>query len=163
MTYLITFTCYGCHLHGCESGSVDREHNAPSTPLLAADPTRVAAEATRMDQPPYILDHARREAVLQTIHEVCAYRDWSLLASHVRSSHVHVVVSADAPPETIMGQFKAHASRRLNLMAIDRAERKRWTRHGSTRWLKQPRHISAAVHYVVHEQGEAMSVFESTE
>jgi hypothetical protein len=29
MTYLITFVCYGCHLYGYESGSVDRGHNLP--------------------------------------------------------------------------------------------------------------------------------------
>ena len=31
MTYLITFACYGCHLHGSESGSVDHEHYVQGT------------------------------------------------------------------------------------------------------------------------------------
>src|SRR6266446_4923630 len=44
VTYLITFACYGCHLHGSESGSVDREHNVHGTPLLEVDLARVAAE-----------------------------------------------------------------------------------------------------------------------
>jgi hypothetical protein len=33
--------------------------------------------------------------------------------------------------------------------------------HRSTRWLWKPQHISAALEYVVAEQGDAMSVFES--
>jgi hypothetical protein len=33
VTYLITFSCYGCHLHGSESGSVDREHSARGAPI----------------------------------------------------------------------------------------------------------------------------------
>ena len=89
MTYLITFACYGSHLHGSESGSVDREHNAPGTPILEVDFLRATAERERMDQAPYQLDRIRRDAVLEAIHEVCAHRGWSLLAAHVRSSHVH--------------------------------------------------------------------------
>jgi hypothetical protein len=60
-----------------------------------------------------------------------------------------------------MGDFKAYASRRLNRMNLDAPNRKRWARHGSTRWLWQPQHVSAAMQYVVIEQGEPMSVFES--
>jgi hypothetical protein len=36
--YLITFACYGCHLHGDPSGSVDRHHNLPGGRLSEADP-----------------------------------------------------------------------------------------------------------------------------
>ena len=67
MTYLITFACYGCHLHGHESGSVDREHNLSGSRLLEADPQRVSAERQRMDQLPYSLDESRRKAVLSAL------------------------------------------------------------------------------------------------
>ena len=76
---LITFACYGGHLHGGISGSVDRRHNAPGTPILEADPARVAFEAELMDQAPYRLDQIRRDAVLGSIQEVCVHRGWSLL------------------------------------------------------------------------------------
>jgi hypothetical protein len=49
--YLIIFACYGCHLHGNEPGSVDREHNVPGTPNLEADGKRAAAAAERMVRP----------------------------------------------------------------------------------------------------------------
>ena len=84
--------------------------------------------------------------------EVCVHRGWSLLAAHVRSNHVHAVVEAEVPPERVMGDFKAYARRRLNSMSRDVPNRKRWARHGSTRWLWQP-HVSAAMQY-------AMSMFE---
>ena len=116
-----------------------------------------------MDQAPYQLDQIRRDAVLAAIPEVCAHRGWSLLAAHVRSTHVHTVVEAEVPPERVMVDFKAYASRRLNGMRLDEANRKRWAHHGSTRWLWKPEHVSAAIQYVVAEQGEAMSVFESNE
>ena len=162
MTCLITFTCYGCHLHGDKSGSVDREHKPPGSPALDADPARIAAENERMDQPPYHLDHVRRVAVLEAIQEVCSHRRWNLLAAHVRTNHVHTVVEAEVPPEQAMHDFKAYASRRLNRLALDQPGRKRWTRHGSTRWLWKPEQVSAAIQYVVSEQGAAMSVFEGS-
>ena len=110
MTYLITFSCYGCHLHGSESGSVDRGHNAFRTPVLGVNSTRLAAESERMYQTPYNLDLVRRNAVLVAIREVCAHRGWRLLAVHVRTTHVHAVDEAEVPPERVMGAFKAYAS-----------------------------------------------------
>jgi REP element-mobilizing transposase RayT len=163
VTYLITFACYGCRLHGDESGSVDPAHNVPGTPTLEANPVRAASAGQRMDQPPYHLDQIRRDAVLEAIHEVCEYRGWTLLAAHVRSNHVHAVVEAEALPERVMNDFKVYASRRLNRMQLDESNRTRWARHGSTRWLWKPQHVSAALQYVVAEQGDAMSVFEHPE
>jgi REP element-mobilizing transposase RayT len=116
-----------------------------------------------MDQPPYHLDEIRRDAVLEAIQEVCAHRGWNLLAARVRSNHVHTVVDAEAPPERVMADFKVYASRRLNRMRLDGPGRRRWARHGSTRWRSKPQHVSAAVEYVIAEQGDAMSVFESHE
>jgi hypothetical protein len=62
-----------------------------------------------------------------------------------------------------MTDFKAYASRWLNRLRLDEPNRKRWTRHGSTRWLWKPQHVSAAVQYVVAEQGDPMAVFEALE
>jgi REP element-mobilizing transposase RayT len=163
MTYLITFSCYGCHLHGSDSGSVDQMHNAPGTPMLDANLSRVQAETQRMDQGPYSLDQVRREVVMQAIQEVCGYRGWGLLAAHVRTTHVHVVVEAAVAPERVMADLKAYSSRSLNRMGVDEPGQKRWTRHGSTRWLWEPRSVSAAIQYVVSEQGDAMAVFEGQE
>ncbi len=161
VTYLITFACYGCRLHGDAAGSVNRWHNAPGAPIVEEHLARAALEEERMDQPPYNLDLTRRDLVLQAIQVVCAHRNWKLLAAHVRSNHVHTVVGAEAPPERIMNDFKAYASRHLNRMGLDEPGRKRWARHGSTRWLWKPPHISAAIQYVVAEQGDAMTVFEA--
>ncbi len=114
-----------------------------------------------MDQPPYDLDQNRRQAVLAAIRERCADRKWSLLAAHVRTNHVHIVVDADGPPERIMNDLKSYASRLLNRLGFDEPDRKRWARHGSTRWLWNPASVSAAIRYVVDEQGDPMAVFEA--
>jgi REP element-mobilizing transposase RayT len=161
VTYLITFACYGSHFHGDESGSVDRAHNLRGSRLLKGDPQRVLAERQRMDQPPYDMDRNRREAVLAAVRERCADRQWSLLAAHARSTHVHIVVDADAPPERIMNDLKSFASRFLNRLGLDEPSRKRWARHGSTRWLQKQESVSAAIRYVVDEQGDPMAVYEA--
>jgi REP element-mobilizing transposase RayT len=78
-------------------------------------------------------------------------------------THVHVVVEAESLPEKVMNDFKTNASRTLNEIGIDALNRKRWARHGSTRYLWKPNDVSAAMHYVTSDQGEPMSVFERFE
>ncbi len=117
MRYFITFTCYGGHLHGDESGSVDRRHNQPGSRSLEADPQRASAERQEMNQGPYLLDRDSRAAVLEALREVCVHRGWTLFAAHVRTNHVHVVVEAEVRPEKVMNDFKSYASRGLNRLA----------------------------------------------
>jgi len=158
MRYLITFACYGTHLHGDEPGSVDRRHNVPGSRLAEANPERVAVKRRQMDQSPYFLDQDRRAAVLDALREVCLHRGWSLSAAHVRTNHVHAGVEADVRPEKVMHTFKAYASRNLNSLGIDGLDRKRWARHGSTRWLWKDEDVRKAILYVVSGQGEPMEV-----
>ena len=130
LAYLITFSCYGAHLHGHAAGSVDRDHNLPGTPYPPSNIELEKTEAERMLQPPYRLDIVRARTVLGSIKEVAAHRGWNLLAAHVRSTHVHVVIQALDAPEKVMNDFKAYASRTLNRARFEGTERKRWTRHG---------------------------------
>ena len=72
----------------------------------------------------YILEHKQRQIVLETIKEVCScsyrkYRKWVLLAAHVRTNHVHLVVHAILPPEKIMNTIKSYSSRNLNKSTLD--------------------------------------------
>jgi REP element-mobilizing transposase RayT len=87
------------------------------------------------------------------------YREWNLLAAHVRTTHVHVVVEADVAPEKILSDLKSYASRGLNRLGKDASDRKRWARHGSTRWLWKDKDVKDAIRYVVEGQGEPMAVF----
>lgn len=160
LAYLLTFSCYGARLHGDVAGSVDRAHNIPGTPYLPPDMSQVQRERYRMQGVPYVMDERRRSLVLSTLRSVCTYRRWALLAAHVRSNHVHVVVHAAAPSEPIMNDLKAYATRRLNAEGIDAPQCRRWARHGSMRYLWKPEEVEAAVQYVVHDQGEPMAVFE---
>ncbi|PWU05020.1 MAG: hypothetical protein C5B51_15770 [Terriglobia bacterium] len=159
MRYFLTFACYGAHFHGDESGSVDRHHNQFGARVVEADPRRIEAECRSMKQPSYELDQDSRTVVLKTLQEVCGHRGWNLIAAHVRSNHVHVIVEAEEAPEKLMTDFKAYASRALNGHKRGEQGRKRWARHGSTRWLWKDQDVRGAVRYVVEEQGDPMAVY----
>lgn len=91
------------------------------------------------------------------------FRGWNLLAAHVRSNHVHAIVEAEMRPERIMNEFKSYASRELNCLGSDAPNRRRWARHGSTRWLWKDQDVRKAIHYIVEEQGAPMALFVSEE
>ena len=140
-------------------GPVDRRHNLVGSRLLEPDAQRVMAERREMLQYPYVLNEAGRTVVLAAIQRHCAYRGWNLLAAHVRSNHVHTIVEAETRPERIMNEFKSYASRELNRLASDGSDRKRWARHGSTRWLWKDEDVRHALQYVIDAQGEPMALF----
>lgn len=110
-----------------------------------------------MDQSPYEMDEPRGQAVLEAIIQRCTREDWPLLAAHVRTNHVHVIVQAEETPEFVMPQLKSAASRRLNDLGFDNGSRRRWARHGSTRYLFNRESIEEATRYVLERQGGLMA------
>ncbi len=131
--------------------------------MLDANSSREFAEESIMVQSQYLLDVARREAVLAALIERCAARGWNLMAAHIRKNHVHVVVGSDQAPEGVMNDLKSYASRILNQSGLDKPGRKRWARHGSTRWLRNQKSVAAAIKYVVEKQGAPLAVFVARE
>jgi len=116
-----------------------------------------------MLQDPYVLDEAGRAVVLVAIQRHCAYRGWNLLAAHVRSNHVHTMVETETRPERIMNELKSYASRELNRLTGEGPDRKRWARHGSTRWLWNDEDVRHALQDVMDEQGEPMALYVAEE
>jgi REP element-mobilizing transposase RayT len=159
LAYFITFSTYGTWLHGDDRGSVDRNNNVAGEVLLPADIKLRHTREALMTEPEYRMEVTERETVLATICQHASFRGWSLLAVHVRTNHVHVVVVGDAKPERMMTEFKAYASRALNRTKARGARRKHWTRHGSTRWLNTEDSVRRAIEYTVDEQGEPMAVY----
>jgi hypothetical protein len=83
-TYLITWVCYGAWLPG-QRGAVPRTRNH---------------SRNRMTQDPYLLDAVRRQVVLNSAQQVCFCRGWTWWAAHIRTNHIHVVITANCRPET---------------------------------------------------------------
>lgn len=99
---------------------------------------------------PFILSAEQRGVVDRAIRAHATYRGWTLHAINVRTNHVHIVCTGSVPPERVMGEFKAWASRALRGATVqtDRI----WTRHGSTRWLDTEPSFQRAVEYVLNGQ-----------
>lgn len=161
LAYFITFTCYGTRLHGSRGGSVDSRHRLPGSPLLPYMPYVEQLEAAELKWPPYTLDAAARAAVLDAIKRGCVRRKWYLVAAHIRTTHVHVIVYAAGRPEPMMDAFKAFGAFALNRLRPGEAGRKRWARHGSTSYLWDAANVEAAVDYVLNRQGEPMAVYKA--
>jgi REP element-mobilizing transposase RayT len=79
-----------------------------------------------------------RRVVLESIRAVCEQQSWTLHAAHVRSTHVHVVLSSSAKPEAVMTKLKGYASRALG-------QTKCWSRHGSTEYIWSPHQLQSAI------------------
>ncbi len=127
VTYLLTISCHGSHLPG-EEGIVDKHHNVPRTPVLDPNPGLLRAAQHRMRQSAFTLGVDERRIVRDSIGEVCRHKDWRLLAAHVRTNHMHVVIQAEVRPEVVLNVLKSYASPALNLSCLDERERIRWVR-----------------------------------
>ena len=144
----------------CEGAGVSGYEVLHYIRLLRIAPAGLSQRcARRWTKPPYFLDQVRRPTVLDASREVCLHHGWSFWAAHVRTNQVHVIVEADVRPEKVLHAFKSDASRALNRLGIDGPARKRWARHGSTRWLRTDEDARESVRYVVSGQGEPMEVY----
>src|SRR5689334_106910 len=103
--YLITWACYGAWLPG-EEGAVPRTQNLFGTRLPEPSIHKERHSMQRMLEEPYLLDEVRRQVVLNTLKRVCSFRGWTLLAAHVRTNHVHVVVAANCKPNQVLNAVK---------------------------------------------------------
>lgn len=150
--YFITFHTYGSWLHGEAAGSVDPDHNVPGMPFVPPNEQLRNRDAGNLRQPSVSLDARQRGVVGRTIIELCERNGWALHAIHVRTNHVHVIVSVSraAPPrdaqrdahdskrplntatspERVMNAFKAWCTRRLReerlLPCASRRANSRW-------------------------------------
>jgi REP element-mobilizing transposase RayT len=158
LAYLITFTTYGTWLHGDKRGSVDKKHNQYGSPFAAPASALQRKEQGALKNPAFTLKQSQREIVLQAILKVCRFRRWFAHAAHVRSNHVHIVVSGEERPERMMADFKAYATRCIRTINRDkRLMKKCWTRHGSTKYLWTKESLASAIRYVKNEQGKVMA------
>jgi len=160
LAYLITFRTYGTWLPGDARGSTDRRATSHGSPQEPPNPSLEQASRRRLVCPPVFLCSPRRAAVEAAIRQHCAHRGWQLLAVHVRTEHVHVVVATgvtpDVAPERVMTELKAWATRRMVQGRLLDEGRRTWSGHGSTLYLFTPESVQRACRYVVERQGKAL-------
>lgn len=155
--YFLTFTTYGTRLHGDPRGSIHRRQNLTGTPALPINPARQRFERELLTREPVVFSEEQRRAVASAISEVCDYRAWRLHALNVRSNHVHVVVTSEAPIDQVLNTFKVYATRELRECGLMSSGTRTWARHGSARFLRDEQDVIDAVSHVLDYQGGARS------
>lgn len=146
LAYHITWTAYGNWLHGDPRGWVE----SGTIGVLPPDDARYRDAVASLADTPVRFTSVQRAIIDQTLVEHCRLRKWELHARNVRSTHVHLVVTAPLLPEPVMDQFKAWCSRRLN--EANGAKRKWFTVHGSTKWINDEDYFERAVRSVLEGQ-----------
>ena len=148
LAYFLTWTTYGTWLHGDRRGSVDRMNACHGMEYHAPAHVWRRDSKARLKHPVKVLSDGERELVEAAIRDHCAFRDWRLIAVNCRSNHVHVIVTATGiPPERVMMQLKAYATRALRGHTEANTGRV-WTRGGSTRYIQSEASLDSAVQYV---------------
>ena len=161
LAYLITFTTYGIWLHGDKRGSVNKEQNRFGQDFVRPDKALNTKESMLLKNPPVKLDKNQRKAVLESVLNVCRFENWHAHSVHVRSNHIHIVVSGNQKPENILVKFKRYATRALRHIGKENTAKKYWTKHGSTKYIWDIETLASAVNYVKNRQGKRMEYGET--
>jgi REP element-mobilizing transposase RayT len=172
LAYLLTFSTCGTLLPGSEKGWVDAQHSPLNlrhaekrglilacSPMLPFNSKRQACWRAHLNEIPWILEPAARQITLGAMGSVCSHRQWIAHAIHIRTTHVHAVITGDAAPERMLSDFNAYATGALR-RALPKMQRRRyWANHGSTRYLWNEVSFRAAIDYVLNGQGERMACY----
>jgi REP element-mobilizing transposase RayT len=144
-------------VHGDARGTVSKYHNHYGADTLPYNAKLISRIQNKMKHAPFSLDKTHRKIVCNAALEQAKLLRWTLIALHVRSNHLHLVIKPYHAPERMMQTIKAACSRALNKYDPRLTHYKKWTEHGSTRYLWSPVVTNAAIRYVLYEQGTPMS------
>ena len=151
--------CYGAWLPG-QTGAVPMTQNAFDAPLPEADAGKERRARTAMSQQPNVLDatppgtgaeELAGGLFMPRVDLACRSRSDQSCAP-CGNSRLQTRACAEC--------LESLQQPRLEPFSPGWPNRRRWARHGSTRYLWTSTAASAAIHYVVREQGDAMAVFE---
>jgi REP element-mobilizing transposase RayT len=148
LAFFITWTIYGSHLQGDESGwRRRREGDQPPQPQLAQ---------WRREQLKHEVIHLsaqQRAVVEQECRRHCEIRNWHPWAINARSTHVHAVITAPAcSGKTIRDQLKANATRALREQWPAFRDRPVWAVGGDWICINSEDELEQACRYVLEAQ-----------
>ena len=158
LAYFLTWPTYGTWLPGDERGWVEHRRG-----WKLPDPVRRLEAQARMTEDACVLDAEQRQLVERTVAEHCRIRGWELHAVNCRSNHLHIVVTADVPPNQVRVQFKAWCTRRLRELQAkrlgcaypdDRLRENWWVERGSDRYINDAESLEAVTLYVRDAQDD---------
>ena len=152
----ITVSTYGTWLHGDERGSVNRKGLTFRAHFVAPNPKLERMKRSQMDQAPMIFDAAKRVCVHNAVESFCEFKQWRLLALHVRTNHMHALILGEASSQRMVQGIKAAATRALREAKLIDATRKVWTEGASVTTCETDNDIAAVRDYIKNRQGDPL-------
>lgn len=149
LAYFITWTVYGTWLQGDVRGwRRYRDGHETPQPLLAA------WRRERLLYPVIMLDDRTRKIVESEISDHCERREWKIWIANPRTTHVHVVVSADGVNGAkVRDQLKANCTRGLRENDSCFCDRPVWSRGGDWQCINSEDDLEAVIIYAAEGQG----------
>src|SRR5262249_35507509 len=98
LAYFISIHTYGTWLHGDDRGPSDRSNIRYGSPRIPPQPRWHKYNQEALRAAPFGLGPRERRVVKEAIRETCFIRKWTLLASSVRTNHIHIVLTAHRKP-----------------------------------------------------------------
>jgi REP element-mobilizing transposase RayT len=147
ITIFITWTTYGTWLPGDSRGWRKWKSGEQQPQPLLEDWCR-----ERMKEKPLVLNERQRAVVEKVIREHASIRGWELHAVSAHSNHVHVAVTAAAPPKRVRDQFKANATRVLRQSPEPITHEKIWTKGGDIEFINTDGDLEQVVIYITVAQ-----------
>jgi Transposase IS200 like len=141
IAYFLTWTTYGSWLPG-DARNWYKKRDGIQLP----NPNLELRAALRQKENAVVLNTTQRQTVETTIACHCTLRKWNLHVVNCRTNHVHVVVTANCPPQQVRVQFKAWCTRKLQ--EHDSERKHWWSERGWDRFLDDEPALLAAIHYV---------------
>lgn len=148
LAFFITWTVYGTHLQGNESGwRKRRKGTQPSQPLLEQ------WHRDRLNHPVILLSDDQRVVVEQECQRHCEHRGWHNWAINARSNHCHIAVTATGHSGSIVrDQLKANGTRGLRAHWPAFRDRPVWTHGGDWECINTDDDLEAVCAYVREAQ-----------
>ena len=100
-----------------------------------------------------LLASIHRQAADAEIIRHCAHRSWHLWIGNARSTHVHVVVTANGyAGDVVRDQLKANATRAVRNVDPSFRDRPVWTRGGDWECINDEDDLEQVIEYVRNAQ-----------
>jgi hypothetical protein len=148
LAFFITWTVYGTHLQGDEEGWRKRWKGYQPPQVQLADWHR-----HRLKYGVMLLSPDERKVVEAECHAHCDHRGWHLWAVNARTSHVHIVVTANqCSGKTVRDQLKANCTRALRERWNQFCDRTVWTVGGDWQCINGEDDLETVCSYVREAQ-----------
>jgi REP element-mobilizing transposase RayT len=157
LAHHITWGTYGTRLHGDSRGTVDRNDNQYQSPILGYDKLRWEKEKARLKFPPVIFSIQQRIRVESLVPAICKRGLWTYHACAAGPDHIHVVLSAIHPPQTIRRLMKRWLGEELSTTNPLPENATWWAECGSIRSLDSLRYFNSAMNYVSRQRATKTS------